>query len=357
VIAAGLTTAAPASAHDGITIASWGGAYARSQMLAHVKPFRRETGKPVFMVDFNGGLEQVRNQVESANVTWDVVSLQLSDAVAGCEAGLLEKIDPASLPAAPDGTAAPDDFLPGTLQDCAVGDILWSTVVAYDSERFKDDPPKTIADFFDLKKYPGPRGLRKTPQVNLEWALLAAGVAPDQVYPTLSTEEGVARAFQILDLVKLQAVWWEAGSEPVRLLADGKVAMTSAYNGRLYDAVARKGQRNIATLWDGQVRDINLWAIPKGSDRLEDALAFVRFATDTQHLADQARYISYGPTRKSSMAIINEEVKPFLPTAPENENNMLPFDSRWWAEHQEDIDRRFAAWLAASKVTPIVGFE
>jgi putative spermidine/putrescine transport system substrate-binding protein len=132
--------------------------------------------------------------------------------------------------------------------------------------------------------------------------------------------------------------------------------MTSAYNGRLYDAVNRKGL-NAVTLWDGQVWDINLWAIPKGSDRIEEALAFLRFATDSQNLADQARYISYGPARQSSMAIINEEVKPFLPTAPENQENALQFDFQWWAEHQQEMDSRFQAWLATSKVTPIVGYE
>ncbi len=355
-VAVWLTLGGPVAAHDGITIASWGGAYTRSQMLAYVKPFRKETGRQVFMVDFNGGLDEVRNQVESANVTWDVVSLQLSDAVSGCEEGLLEKIDAAALPPAPDGTPAAQDFLPGGLHECAVGDILWSTVVAYQSERYKDDPPTTIADFFDLKKFPGPRGLRRTPQVNLEWALMADGVASDLVYATLSTEEGIERAFQVLDLIKLQAVWWEAGSEPARLLADDRVVMTSGYNGRLYVAAQLKGQ-DLAILWDGQVRDLNLWGIPKGSDRLTEALEFIKFATDTQRLADQALHIAYGPARASSMNLINDEVKPSLPTAPANIDNVLQFDSQWWAEHHEEMQRRFDAWLAASKVIPIVGYE
>ncbi len=345
-----------AQAHDGITIASWGGAYTRSQMLAYVKPYREQTGKQVFMVDFNGGLAEIRNQVESANVTWDLVSLQLSDAMAGCEEGLLEKVDHAILPPAPDGTPAKDDFLPGTLQECAVGDILWSTVVAYDGDRFSDNKPETLEDFFDLKKFPGPRGLRRTPQINLEWALLADGVAPDKVYETLSTDKGVARAFRRLDLIKLQTIWWQAGSEPVRLLDEGTVAMASAYNGRLYDAVTLKG-KNFITSWDGQIWDLNLWVIPKGSARVAEALEFLKFATDTQRLAAQARHISYGPARKSSMGIINEDIRPFLPTAPENQQRALQFDFRWWAEHQQTMDARFEAWLATSRVTPIVGYE
>lgn len=336
----------PAVAHDELTVVSWGGAYTKSQMLAYVRPYRQETGARVNVLDYNGGLWEIREQVESYNVKWDVVDLLLSDVIAGCREGLLEKIDPAILAPAPDGTPAKQDFIPGALHECGVGTVVWSTVLAYDADHFPaaGQQPGTIEDFFDVEKFPGIRGLQNTPRVNLEWALMADGVPPDEVYEALATQEGVDRAFAMLDRIKPHVVWWDTGAEPPGLLADGTVVMTSAYNGRIHDAIAEQGE-NFAIVWDAQVRDIDLWGIPKGTDRLEEALKFIEFSTATQRLADQARYSAYGPVRTSSLDLIDEDLKPYLPVAADNLKRALAFDSAWWAENEDRLTTRFQDWL------------
>jgi putative spermidine/putrescine transport system substrate-binding protein len=333
-----------ASAHDDLTVVSWGGVYTKSQMLASVLPFIKETGISVDVVDYAGGLAQIRDQVEAHNVKWDVVDLLLSDAIRGCEEGLLERIDPSTPAPAPDGKPSSEDFIPGTLRDCAVGSVVWSTVVAYDKSRFTGRYPKTITDFFDVEGFPGTRGLQKTPRVNLEWALLADGVPANQVYEVLATPEGLDRAFGKLDQLRPYVHWWENGSEPPRLFAEGTVSMSSAYNGRIHDAVLEKGL-DLQIIWDGQVWDIDLWGIPKGTRDLQAALQFIRFATESQRLAEQAKYIAYGPARKSSMALIDDAIKPHLPTATENLENALEFNSAWWADNEDRLVRRFDAWL------------
>ncbi len=334
-----------AKAADNLTVVSWGGAYTMSQVKAYHEPFEKKTGIQILSEDYNGGLAQIKAQVESGNVTWDLVDLELSDVVRGCDEGLLEPLKLDDLPPAPDGTPAKDDFLPGTLHECAVSTIIWSTVFAYDDTKFKGAKPTTIADLFDTKKFPGKRGLHKNPKVNLEFALMADGVPANKVYEVLSTPEGVDRAFAKLDTIKKDVVWWEAGAQPPQLLADGEVAMTTAYNGRLYNAIFQEN-KPFVIVWDGQVWDLDMWGIPKGSDGGKAAWDFIKFSTDTQHLADQAKYISYGPARKSSMAIVNDEVKPHLPTAPENFQNALQNDYEWWADNQDDMNERFNAWLA-----------
>jgi putative spermidine/putrescine transport system substrate-binding protein len=318
-----------------------------SQVKAYHEPFSAETGVEILSEDYNGGLAQVRAQVESGNVTWDLVDLELSDVVRGCDDGLFEELDLADLPPAPDGTPAEEDFIEGTLHDCAVSTIIWSTVFAYDDTKFTDAKPATIADLFDLEKFPGKRGLKKNPKVNLEFALMADGVPADEVYDVLSTDEGVDRAFAKLDTIKDQVVWWEAGAQPPQLLADGEVAMTTAYNGRLFNAIYAEG-KPFVIVWDGQVWDLDMWGIPVGSDGGETAWEFVKYSTDTQRLADQSNYISYGPARKSSMALVPEDIKPHLPTAPENFTNALQNDFEWWADNQDEINERFNAWLAKS---------
>ncbi|MEM0923667.1 MAG: polyamine ABC transporter substrate-binding protein [Pseudomonadota bacterium] len=348
----GVAIASTAMAADSITVVSWGGAYTKSQVEAYHKPFIAKTGKQIISEDYNGGLAEIKAQVEAGNVTWDLVDVELSDAVRACDEGLAEPIDKSVLPAAPDGTPAVDDFISGTLDvECAVPTIVWSTIYAYDSSKMADGP-SSIADFFDLEKFPGKRGIRKSPKANLEMALMADGVAAAEVYDVLGTSEGVDRAFAKLDSIKEVVVWWEAGAQPPQLLADGEVTMTTAYNGRIFNAVAAE-DRPFEIVWDGQVWDLDLWIIPKGAPNKDLAMDFVKFSTDTQRLADQASWISYGPTRMSSAPLVASyhskpdlKMGPQMPTAPENFENALQNDFEFWADNQDELNERFNAWLA-----------
>lgn len=337
------------SAADTITVVSWGGAYTKSQVEAYHKPWMAKTGNSIVSEDYNGGLAEVKAQVEAGNVTWDLVDVEYSDAVRGCDEGLLEEIDHSILPAAPDGTAAVDDFIEGALPDCAVANIVWSTVFAYNTENTQG--VTGIADFFDLEKFPGKRGLRKNPKSLLEMALMADGVPAAEVYAMLETDEGVDRAFAKLDTIKDSVVWWEAGAQPPQLLADGEVVMTTAYNGRIFNAAAGEGQP-FEVNWDGQILDFDLWVMPKGAPNKEAALDFVAFSTDTQRLADQASWIAYGPARKSSGALVGlyndgkTQMAPHMPTAAENLGNALVNNFEFWADNQDELNERFNAWLA-----------
>ena len=125
------------------------------------------------------------------------------------------------------------------------------------------------------------------------------GVRAEDVYEMLSTKAGVDRAFRKLDTIKDHMIWWEAGAQPPQLLADGEVAMTTAYNGRIFNAVASEN-KPFEIVWDGQVWDLDMWAIPKGAKNVANALKFIAYSTDTKRLADQASWISYGPARYSS---------------------------------------------------------
>ena len=339
-----LGTAGMASAET-LTIVSWGGAYTKSQVEAYHKPWIAKTGDTINSEDYNGGLAEVRAQVEAGNVTLYLVDFELSDAVRGCDEGILEILPIDDLPAGDDGTPAVEDFISGTLHECAVGEIVWSTVYAYDTTKLAT-APTTIADFFDLKGFPGKRGMRKTPKANLEMALMADGVPADKVYEALATQAGVEQAFAKLDTIKNDTIWWEAGAQPPQLLADGEVVMTTAYNGRLFNAIVTEG-KPFEIVWDGQVWDIDLWSIPKGAPNKDRAWEFIKFATDTTRLADQSNYISYGPVRKSSFSKVAPEMQPHMPTAPDNFKNPLQNDFEFWADYGDELNERLNAWLAS----------
>lgn len=329
---------------DAVTLASFGGAYGDSQKKAYTEPFQAATGTHVTITEYNGGLGEIRAQVESGDVAWDVVDVEMQDAVRGCDDGLFESLKGLKLPAASDGAPASEDFLPGTLTDCGVGSIVWSTILAVRDDKFPSGKPATVKDFFDLQKFPGKRGAMKKPQTLLEWALIADGVDKGDVYKVLATEEGVARAFAKLDTIKKDVVWWEAHAQAPQLLADGEVAMTMAANGRIFDAI-NNDKQPFSIIWDHQIWNLDLWAIPKGAKNAEQAKAFIAFAAKPEQLAAQTKYISYGPVRKSAAAMVDAEIASQLPTAEANFKTALQNDFQFWADHGDELNERFNVWL------------
>jgi putative spermidine/putrescine transport system substrate-binding protein len=352
--AIGLAAMGTAQAETELVVVSWGGAYTGSQQKAYHEPYMEAHPDITIINDDSAaeGLAKLRAQAEAGNVTWDLVDMVASDAITACDEGLVLEIDHDKvLAAAPDGTPPSEDFIEGSLYDCFIPQIVYSTTFGYRTDAFDGDQPDSIDDVFNIEKFPGKRSLEKKPINNLEWALIADGVPADEVYDVLETQEGVARAFAKLDTIKDDVVWWTKGAVPAQLLADGEVVMASAYNGRLFSAIAEAGQP-IAMMWDYEVLDLDGWVVPADGDNIDAVMDYLYFATDTQRLADQAKYISYGPARKSSAPLVGEhaelgiDMKPHMPTNPENAKNTLLFNFEWWADHRAELDERFQAWLA-----------
>jgi len=333
-----------------VTTVSWGGSYARAVNEGINIPFTAATGIRVNVEDYNGGLAQIRAQVDVGNIHWDVVDLEIADAVRGCDEGLLELIDINTMPAGPDGTPAADDFILESQTECGVGAVFWSTVYAYNADNIPGEKPTTIEDFFDLEAFPGRRGMRRVPQVNLEFALMADGVPLDQVYAVLDTPEGLNRAFRKLETIKDQVIWWEAGAQPPQMLADGEVVMSTAYNGRIFNAQVLEDQPFVI-VWDGQLLDVGQIGIVAGTPRLEAALRYIAFATSAQSQAAVGRRISYSPTRRSGAPLVTTHVEagvdmaPHLPASPGNVDRALRYDWEWWVDNQDELNERFSAWL------------
>lgn len=342
---------------DTMTIVSWGGAYSHSQLKAYHEPYMKATGVKIINDESSAeAVAKLRAMHEANNVTWDVVDVVAADAIRLCDEGLAKEIDPdKDLAPAPDGTPASKDFGDLLVSDCFIPQIVYSTTFGYrtDVAEWNGKEPTNICDVFDLKNFPGKRSLEKRPINNVEWALLCDGVAKADIYKVLSTDEGVDRALKKLDTIKDQVVWWSAGAETPQLLADGEVVMGSTYNGRLFSVIMEQKQP-VKMLWDAQVFDLDGWIIPTGlpEARLKRAMHYVRFATDTQRLADQAKYISYGPARKSSAPLVGKhatlgiDMAPFMPTDPKNAKNTFLYNYEWWADHRDDVDAKFQAWLA-----------
>jgi putative spermidine/putrescine transport system substrate-binding protein len=343
---------------NSMTLVSWGGAYQRSQVNAYSAPYQAmHDGLEVVWDESSAeAVAKLRAMNEAGNITWDLVDVVASDAIRLCDEGLAMEIDHDEVLApAPDGTPASDDFGDLIVSDCFIPQIVYSTTFGYrtDVDAWNGNTPQDVCAVFDLENFPGKRSLEKRPINNMEWALLCDGVAKEDVYDVLETEEGQDQAFAKLDTIKDEVIWWSAGADTPQLLADGEVVIGSTYNGRLFSVIEEQDQP-VAMLWDAQVFDLDGWIIPAGlpEERLARVKDFLYFATDTQRLADQAKWISYGPARESSAPLVSThaelgiDMAPHMPTDPANAQNTFLYNYEWWADYRDDLDAKFQAWLA-----------
>ena len=323
----------PSLAQTQITVVNFGGANANAQKKAYYDPIEKN-GIKVVAVEYNGEQAKIKAMVETKKVTWDVVEVESPDVARGCDEGLFEKLDYSKI-------GNKSDFLPAAVTECGIGVFVWSTVMAYNGDKLKDGP-KTWADFWDVKKFPGKRGMRKGARYNLEFALMADGVKPADVYKVLATKDGAARAFKKLSELKPNIQWWEAGAQPPQFLVAGDVAMTTVYNGRI-DAANREG-KNLKITWTGGIYDLDYWVIPKGTPNKDVALKYIAFASTPDAQAEYAKNIAYGPTNNKALAKLDAKVLENLPTSAANAKDALQFNLKFWADQGEDLEKRFAAW-------------
>jgi putative spermidine/putrescine transport system substrate-binding protein len=276
--------------------------------------------------------------------------VESADLLAGCEAGLFEKIERSSL-------AHASQILPNSVQPCGVGAFVWSTVLAYDPARFKE-APKSWSDFWDVAKFPGKRGMRAGARYNLEFALLADGVKREDVYRTLGTDAGIERAIRKLRALRPHIVWWDAGSQPPKMLASGEVVMSTAFNGRIAVANRTDGAPKLDIVWNDAIGELDYWVILKGARNLDAAKRYLDFATSEEAQLAFSREIPYGPTNYNAIlkydmgrqvpaaaahqALIDlSMMSSNLPSAPGNFRKSLSFDAAFWTRNGVFIEKRF----------------
>ncbi|MCY3701842.1 MAG: ABC transporter substrate-binding protein [Rhodospirillales bacterium] len=339
---AALTVGVSPALADDLTVVSFGGAYGAAQKKHMIDPFAEATGTNVLFDDYAGGIAEIKAQVETGNVHWDVVDIEVIDLERACSEGLLEVLPHDELPPGSDGVPAQEDFFKEALaSECGVGNIVWAVIYAYNTETVIGGTPSTIEDFFDVTTFPGQRALRRRPQVNLEWALIADGVPRDRVYQVLATAAGQARAFAKLDTIKDHVVWYESWSQAPQLLNDGGAVLVQSANGRIYKDI-EDYDRPFVIVWDGNVFDLDVWSVVKGTPNRERAFEFVAFATQTTPLAGM-QDVAYGPTRRSAAQLVDPKVRDELPTAHIDDG--LKVESAFWADFGEGLEEEFSRWL------------
>ncbi len=338
LLAAGLCTAlgiAPAAARD-LSVTSRGMVQRQAQDEAYFKPFTAAFGTAMSVASWPGGLGILRARVEGGSNDWDLVQVSGEELLAGCDDGLYEKL---AWPV----IGGKDRYIAQAASDCGVGASVSSIVLAWDRDKFPATP--TWPDFWDVARYPGKRGLRRTARSNLEIALLADGVAPTDVYRVLRTDEGVDRAFRKLDQIKPYLVWWTAEAPAAQMLGSGDVLLSSADNVSVTLA-NRIQRRHFGLQWTGSLYSVQSWIVMKGSPNLADALKLLAFAGDPARQAVFASAVPYGPVAKGATDQLAPDVLATCPTAPANMQAALQMDEQFWRDNGDKLNQRFDAWLA-----------
>lgn len=329
-----------------LTVTTWAGPYGRAQASAQMHPYAAEKSVDVRIAQWDGDLAEVERAVRTHQYKGDVIDFELPKAVDACNQGLLEKIDPAILPAGDDGKPARADFVPGAIGPCWVASVVYSQVMIYAPTMKR--APETLADFFDTKRFPGRRALsRATPKYNLELALLADGVAPADIYKTLDTPEGLDRAFAKLKALK--PIWAHDSFDAIRWVANGQAVMATALNGDVHDSALKDFAPGI--LWDHQLYEMDVFAIPKGNPNLKRGLDFIAWATATEPLAKVAGWVPYGPARRSSVPLVGNNPETGTPMQPwattAHFRNAFAVNDAWWLTHEAQLASRWQEFVTS----------
>lgn len=322
-----------------LTIVSWGGAFQEAQREINFKPFSEKIGKPVLDNSWDGGIGVLQAKALAGVPNWDVVEIEGDELILGCADGLYEELDW-------DLLGGRDKYIDVSVHDCGIGNIVYSSGIAYDGERLDHaSGPKSWADFWDIEKFPGKRALRRGPKYTLEYALLADGVDAADIYDVLRTEEGVQRAFDKLDQIKPHLLWWDSPAQSLQLLVSGQAIMASQFNGRI-TTLNQTENKQFQFVWPGSIYTLDYWVVLKDSPNKEEAMQFIAYSSLPEVQAKLPAYIAYGTTAKAAADLVPEQYQKDLPTHPENMKVAMPMDISFWVDEIEPLTQRFDAWLA-----------
>jgi putative spermidine/putrescine transport system substrate-binding protein len=235
---------------------------------------------------------------------------------------------------------AMDDILPQFVGECGVPDVFYAYQIAYNTDAYSDsNHPTTWKEFFDVKKFPGKRGAYQNASGGLlEAALLADGVKKEDLYPL-----DLDRAFQKLDTIRDQLVFFRSGDEQLQLLSSGETPLTIGWNGRI-----QAGQAEglpVAGEWNQHFQRYTQLVIPKGSKNVELAHAFLAHALSPKPQAEMTNHIAYAPVSIKAAGNVNEKMKPYLPSDPEVQKLGLALDFTYYAENYASVTERLNEWL------------
>lgn len=315
-------TPARAQARE-LVVVNFGGDAVTAMTKAWAEPYNKGAALKAVIDGAGPSSAKMKAMVESGKVTWDVVDRNLIAALELGRQNLLEKIDYTIVDKS--------KVRPEHAGEWGVGSYIYANVLAYQTDAFGGRQPKTWADFYDLKDFPGKRAMRKHIDGQLETALLADGVSPDKLYPL-----DVKRALDKIRSIKKDVIFWATGAESQQLFRDREVTMGSVFNTRAL--VARRESNgkvdfhyNQASAW------IGAWLTPRGNPGGKDAFRFMASAQDPAGQVELFKLLGNGPVNPAASGMVPAELRALDPGSPENYAMQIPADPDWYAANSAAV--------------------
>ncbi len=281
---------------------------------------------------------QIKAQVESKNVEWDLVTGINSFSIYYLKKeNLLEPIDYSIV--------NKKDLIDDDVEGYGAPIYVLSANLVYNANKFKgDNYPKNWADFWNVQKFPGPRTLTGVPTAavcyNFPFALLASGVPKNNLYPY-----DLDRAFKKLDEIKPHIrAWWSSGAHSQQLFTDEEVWLGCMWNGRAVQ-LQKKGLP-LKIVWDQGAMAYDYWAVPKNAPHKKAAMEFINFASQAKNQAEFSKRMYYGPVNKKAFDYLTPDVVRDLNTFPTNLNKHFTYDHKWLADNLQMLIERWQKWVS-----------
>jgi putative spermidine/putrescine transport system substrate-binding protein len=302
-------------------------------------PFTAETGIKINRVPGPSTSALIADIESGANV-FDAFAIAASELTGLAEKGWLAPIDYQYW-----DPADRAGFAPVPASEYGVPSIIFATVVAYDPNVFTGETPANWADMWDTTKFPGGRSIYPGSWGEFgpfpECALLADGIAPEDLYPC-----DLDRAFASMDRIKSSVTKYsESGIEPVQLIADGNASVVGVYNGRVQGRIDEGGV--VAYTWDQALVTYDVYVVPAEAKNKENAFKYLAWRARPENQAKMAEFASYSPTNSRALELVKPDRAILLPTAPENGPKTILRDADWWAENGTEVITRWEEWIAA----------
>jgi putative spermidine/putrescine transport system substrate-binding protein len=310
-----------------------GGSWQDNVRKAWLDTFTAKTGVKVTDT-FPFDIGKLSTMVRTNTVQWDVTDCPSAFVTTAMNRELVESIDYKIV----DRSTLPADFM----GDKWIAYGVFSSNIVYDKRRVPGaDVPESWKDFWDIKRFPGPRSFRKEPPIALEAALMADGVPTGKLYPL-----DLDRAFRKLDEIKKDIRWWTAAQQGVQMIVDGEATMGVTFSSRAISARAQGAPLEV--VWNQGIMARTRLVVPKNAPNKENGMRLINWLIQPEQQARFAMLNTSAPANPEAFDLITSTMAPNLPTFPAHQRKMVTLDELgYWGQNSEAVFKRFDAWLVA----------
>lgn len=311
-----------------VVVSGFGGETYEIRREIQFTPFEATSGAKV--VDATWDYGKFLKMVTADKAEWDMIDFDGYSVVS--------LVDTKTPPAKLEHWVRRCDQVDEAYQDYAGGGYAYSVVMGWSKKL--STAPKTWADFFDTKKFPGKRAFPKSIYAGTaELALLADGVTKDQMYPL-----DFGRAFEKLDSIKNDLLFYDSYAQGQQFMTQGSVSMMATANSRMTQLIDN-GEQVDFTFTDAILYPWSGFAMPQNLPNPDAANALIDYLSTAEMQAKVAEKLLFGPVVSGAFELVDKSLLEKLPNSATNYEKALVVDTKIAAKQDVEYVDKFFKWL------------